>query len=122
VNPDSDTVLLPRAATLDGFVDSSSVGVQLQTLAPLTRLRVRTRNTSYLITVAAGCCVYVEGGRYFPSPSAAVLEGCSAGGGLLKIGCIAVGLCMEITVAGQRIITSPVRAIDGEQIPASRIH
>jgi hypothetical protein len=122
VNPDSDIVLLPRVATLDGFVDSSSAGVHLPDLAPLTRLRVRTRNTSYLITVAAGCRIYVEGGRYFPTPIAAVLEGCSAGGSLLKIGCIAVGLCMEITVAGQRILTSPVRAIDGDHTPASRIH
>jgi hypothetical protein len=122
VNPDSATSPPPRVATLDGFVDSSSVGVHLRTLAPLTRLRVRTRNTSYLITIAGDRRIYVEGGRYFPSPTAAVLEGCSAGGSLLKIGCIAVGLCMEIAVAGQRIITSPVRAIDGEAARASRVH
>jgi len=39
------------------------------------------------------------------------LNGSSAGGSLLKVAWIGVGLCMEISARGQRIVTSPVRAI-----------
>lgn len=118
----TDTVLVPRTATLDGFVDASSDGINLFTVEPMTTLLVRTCNTQYRIVVARDTAIHVQGGRFFPGITAAHLDGSSAGGSLLKVGWIAVGLRMEISSGGQRIVTSPVRAIAREHEGSSRLH
>lgn len=114
--PTTTSVLVPRAATMDGFVAASSAaeGVSLRDLEPLTTLHVRTCNSHYRIVVARQTAVFVEGGRFFPEATDARLEGSSFGGSFLKMGWIGVGLCMEIFARGQRIITSPVRSITQE--------
>jgi hypothetical protein len=109
--PSTDTLLLPRIATLKGFLDSSANGLDLQTAPPMLELRVETRNTTYRIIVSGQGRIYIEGGRYFPTATPAHFDGASAGGSLLKIGWVVVGLCMEVTANGQRIVTSPVRTI-----------
>ena len=53
----------------------------------------------------------VEGGPYFPRPSAARVEGSTLGGSLLKVGWIGLGLFVELSFGGKRIITSRVRSI-----------
>lgn len=113
---DSTAVLVPRAATMDGFVDASTAadGLSLRDLEPLTTLLVRTCNSHYRIVISRNTAVFVQGGRFFPETTHARLEGSSFGGSLLKMGWIGVGLCMEIWAGGQRIITSPVRAIARE--------
>jgi len=63
------------------------------------------------IIVSERTAVRVQGGRYFPDMTAAHLNGSSAGGSLLKLAWIGIGMCMEISAGGQRIVTSPVRAI-----------
>jgi hypothetical protein len=110
---DSTSVLMPRAATLDGFsTDASEAeGLHLSDLEPLTTVVVRTCNSVYRIIVSERTLVRVQGGRYFPDMTSAHLNGSSAGGSLLKVAWIGVGLCMEISAGGQRIVTSPVRAI-----------
>jgi hypothetical protein len=111
--------VVPRAATLDGFVGeiSQSPGVRLNDLQPLTTLIVITRNSRYrMILTPDG--ILIQGGQFFPETTAAKFDGSSLGGSFLKIGVIAVGLHMEIRAAGQRIVTSPVRAISEER-PAS---
>lgn len=115
-------VLVPRAATLDGFAAAFAGvdGVNLRDLEPLTTLRVRTCNSHYRIVVSRNTAVFVQGGRFFPDVTDARLEGASFGGSFLKMGWIAIGLCMEIWAGGQRIITSPVRGIDCE--PHGRAH
>lgn len=115
----TDTVLIPRAATLDGFLDSAAEAVNVHELQPMTSLVVRTRNTQYRIVVAPDSAIQVQGGRFFPGLTAARLEGSSAGGSLLKVGCITVGLRMEISVGSQRIVTSPVRTINRERLAPS---
>lgn len=115
IDPSRDTtsVLVPRRATLEGFAEAAaaSEGVLLRDLDPLTTLHVRTRNSQYRIVVSHGTAVFVEGGRFFPDPTDARVEGSSFGGSFLKLGWIGVGLCMEILAHGQRIVTSPVRSI-----------
>lgn len=115
--PDTTTsVVVPRAATLEGFVlaSSASDGVDLRDLDPLTTLHVRTCNSQYRIVVSRHTAVFVEGGRFFPEATDARLEGSTFGGSFLKMGWIVVGLCMEICARGQRIVTSPVRSITQE--------
>jgi hypothetical protein len=109
-------VALPRAVTLDGFVSAISAagGVSLRDLEPLTTLFVRTCNSQYRIVVSQNTAVFVQGGQFFPEMTGARLEGSSFGGSCLKVGWISIGLHMEIFAGGQRIITSPVRAIDCE--------
>ena len=110
------TTLVARTATLDGFVDSARTadGVSVRDLQPLTTLLVRTRNSRYRITISANAAIFVQGGQYFPETTTARLDGSSAGGSFLKVGWIGVGLRMEISAAGQRIVTSPVLAISRE--------
>lgn len=113
---DTTAVLIPRAATIDGFVAASSAGdgVSVRDLEPLTTLHVRTCNSHYRIVISQQTAVFVQGGRFFPETTDARLEGSSFGGSFLKIGWIGVGLCMEIWAHGQRIVTSPVRTIARE--------
>ena len=116
------TGLVPRVATLDGFAAAFAAadGISLRDLDPLTTLLVRTRNSRYRIVISQNTAVLIQGGRFFPELTDACLEGSSFGGSFLKIGWIGVGLRMEIWAGGQRIVTSPVRAIDGE--PHARVH
>lgn len=112
----TSVVAVPRAATLDGFLSASSAvdGVVLRDLEPLTTLLVRTCHSRYRIVISQNTAVFVQGGRFFPEMTGARLEGSSFGGSFLKMGWIGVGLRMEIWSGGQRIVTSPVRAIDRE--------
>ena len=118
LDPAAGRVSLPRTATLDGFVESvSGDGISLRDLEPLTTLLVATCNTQYRIIVSRQNTILVQGGRFFPEATSAQLEGSSAGGSFLKLAWIGVGLRMEISARGQRIVTSPVRTIAWEHAP-----
>ena len=116
--------LVPRVAMLDGFVDAASAchGISVLDLEPLTVLRVDTRNSVYRIVISQRTAVFVQGGQFFPEPSAAHLAGATFGGSLLKIGWIGVGMRMEICGDDGPIVTSPVRRITIERAQASRTH
>ena len=88
-------------------------GVQLETLAPLERFEVRTRNSLYEITVLSPMTgdVLVRGGRFFPETTRATLAGCSLGGSFLKVHAIHPGFSMELLRDGQPIITTWVQSI-----------
>jgi hypothetical protein len=102
-----------HAATLGRFGDVADavVGVHLDTFAPFTTLIVHTTYSVYRVVIGRGPEVYVQGGAFFPNPTAAYVEGASIGAACLKVGWIGVGLLMEIRVGDQRIVTSPVHAI-----------
>jgi hypothetical protein len=53
----------------------------------------------------------VQGGRHFQEATTARIDGCTLGGSLMKLGWIAVGCCLELSVRGRRIVTSRVRSI-----------
>jgi hypothetical protein len=105
---------IARAATLEGFAAETAApsGVHLPDLAPLTTL----------IVVSQGGPVLVEGGRFFPRPTTAYLDGATFGGSLLKVGWIAIGLRMEIRTGDQRIVTSPVHTIATERASSASVH
>lgn len=113
-----------RAATLDRFVDvvDHIEGVHLRHLPPLTTLLVRTMNSLYRVVLTQGLEVSVHGGRFFPDPTSAYLDGASIGRSCLVIGWIGIGLPVEIRSGGRRIITSPVRAITTEEPSVSLVH
>jgi hypothetical protein len=117
----SALALVPRAATLDGFAKEVALadGVSLHDLEPLTTLVVHTCNSLYRIIVSQRTAVLIQGGSFFPDVTEGQLQGSSLGGSLLKVAWVGVGLCMEICAGGQRIVTSPVRAITREATPAS---
>jgi len=118
------TTCIARAATLTGFTSavSSSNGVQLRDLPPMTTLVVRTRNSEYQIVISSGDEVLVKGGHFFPSLTEARFSGASVGGSFLKVGWIGVGLRMEILAEGRRIITSPVYDILTRDDSSGRVH
>jgi hypothetical protein len=121
----NDTTCVSRAATLAGFTSavSSTNGVQLRDLPPMTTLLVRTRNSEYKIVVSSGDEVLVRGGHFFPSLTEARFSGASVGGSFLKVGWIGVGLRMEILAEGRRIVTSPVYDIvTADTTSDQRIH
>lgn len=115
----------PRSATLDGFtrIAGDVDGVNIRALEPLTSVLVRTKNSTYQINVRGGTAAIVQGGQFFPTPTAAEVCGATMGGSFIKVGWIGVGLCLEFVADGQRIVTTRVRAI-GIQPSAggSRIH
>jgi len=119
------TTCVSRAATRTGFTSavSSTNGLQLRDLPPMTTLLVRTRNSEYRIVVSSGDEVLVKGGHFFPALTEARFSGASVGGSFLKVGWIGVGLRMEILAEGRRIVTSPVYDIvTADDSSSQRIH
>jgi len=105
--------LIARGATLDGFAAEAAAGagVLLRELEPLTSLIVHTRNSRYQVVVSSAAEIMIQGGAYFPEPTPARLDGSSLGSSFLKLGWIGIGLRMEISARGQRIVTTAVRSI-----------
>jgi hypothetical protein len=111
---DNQVIGLPPSRTLAGFAIERACdeGFAIESLAPGTMLIVQTVNSEYrLIVLDNDGGVLVEGGVMFPEPVAAVVQGASAGGSLVKTGWIGVGLRMELFVDPQWVMTSPVRSI-----------
>ena len=88
--------------------------VHVRQLPPWTTLLVWTQNSLYRLVVTDGSNVFVQGGAFFPQPTAALLNGASLGGNVLKVGWLGVGLLMEFRVGPRRIVTSAIRAISTE--------
>jgi hypothetical protein len=105
----------PPSRTLGRFAFDRGCdeGLAIESLESGTMLIVHTDNSEYRLIVldAARHSVLVEGGTMFPQAVGAVLQGASAGSGLVKTGWIGVGLRMELFVDPQWVMTSPVRSI-----------
>lgn len=97
-----------------------SGGVELAQLAGLEQFSVRTRNSTYDITVLSPPAgeILVRGGRFFPEHTRAQLAGCSLGGSFLKMRAIYPGFLMELLHEGQRIVTTTVQSIEPVASPA----
>jgi hypothetical protein len=119
-----DATLVPRQATLDGFVDvvGDTRGIHLRELEPLTTVVVQTHNSRYRLVMTGGTSAIVQGGKFFADPTPARIDGSGFGGSVLKTAWIGVGLRMEIFANDQRIITSPVLDVRLEQRPAASVH
>lgn len=88
-------------------------GLQIDTLQDLDRLSVRTRNSTYEITVLEPSTgkVLVRGGQLFPDYTTVRLSGSSLGGTFLKRHGIYVGYQLELRHAKQTILTSEIQFI-----------
>jgi hypothetical protein len=88
-------------------------GITVDALQGLEQFAIRTRNTTYEITILAPQTgeVLVRGGHFFPEHTRATLAGCSLGGSFLKTGAIHAGFVMELVHDGRRIVTTRVREI-----------
>jgi len=108
------SVAVPRGAILDTwFNDPWKNGVQIDNIADMQRIHVRTIYSLYEITVidGHGGDIMVRGGKFFPELTEAHLAGATLGGSFCKMRGIYCGFKMEICRNGQRIITSDVQTI-----------
>lgn len=124
IGSDNRADFVPRGGTLESFlVETGGEGIAIQALEPGTTLIVETRNSEYRVVVLEGTDldVIVTGGQLFHDATLVRLEGAATRGSLLKIGWIGVGLRVEMSVAGRRIVTSPVRSITIEGVPPALI-
>lgn len=105
---------VPRGAMLDAWcADPWKNGIQIEQMADLQRLHVRTAYSLYEITVIDGRNgdILVRGGRFFPELTEARLAGATLGGSFCKMRGIYCGFKMELHAKGQRILTSDVQTI-----------
>lgn len=118
----NDESVLPSWPTLPDFAFESEIneGVQIDTLAPGTKVRVQTRNSEYWLTVLQGGrrSVLIQGG-ILPTVAEARLEGATDGGSTLHSGWIEVNRSLELVCGPRRIITSRVQEISIEAPPSS---
>ena len=90
-----------------------SKGLQVHDLDALETLEVRTKNTTYEITVRtrAEARFWCAADSFFPCIRACDCLGASLAGSFLKVGGIYVGFCMEFHTEGGPIVTTRVRQI-----------
>ena len=88
-------------------------GLQVDALQHLEALCVRTRNSTYEITVLSGRTaeVLVRGGQFFPEYTSVRVAGSSLGGSFLKLHGIYLGFSMELQHDGRTIVTTEVQSI-----------
>ena len=114
-NGGNSRTFVPRLGTIAGFASEAArqPGVALRALVPGTMLVVKTRNSTYRLTVTdeGPSSVLICGGAHFRDATPAQVQGATLGGHFVKIGWIGVGLRMELRVGPRRFLTSPVEAI-----------
>ncbi len=96
---DMNTTSSGRAVSLDQWSRQPwTNGFQVDQLLPLETLHIRTRNSTYELTVLTPATgeVLVRGGRYFPTFTRVTLAGSSLGGGCLKVRGVYVGFLVEL--------------------------
>lgn len=112
------TMIRPSAVPASAVLSSWQAyawrdGIQVDQLAALDRVTVRTRHSTYeiILLAPASAEILVRGGEFFPTFTRARLAGCTLGGSFLKLRSIHVGFHMEFALAEGVIITSPVSTI-----------
>lgn len=86
-------------------------GVDVSKLKPDTRIKLRTQNTEYNITVIEKDKIVIQGGRFFPTPMEGRLNGSTWGGSMIKLNWIGFDMRMELVFKEGRIQTSPVKNV-----------
>ncbi len=111
-------VYVPAGGDLSRFDDAvqKTEGIFIKDVPANTILEIRTLNSVYTMLVADpfGKKVKLQGGKYLPALTDAILNGSTFGGCFLKGGWIGIGMCLEISIPGRelpRLTTSTVQAI-----------
>ena len=104
----------PRGAVLDVWSRNSwDNGTQIDDLAEMQRIHVRTIHSLYEITVIDGRSgeILVKGGEHIPDLIEGRLTGATLGGSFCKMRGIYPGLKMEFVANGRRLVTSTVQTV-----------
>ena len=110
-------MLLPSCRTLDGFALRSieRSGLTITDLEPGVTLMVKSRHSSYRVTILDGAQRLVAvGGGVFPETTVVRLSGATFGGSALKVGWIVVGLRLEFCDGTRQITSSSVESVEIE--------
>jgi hypothetical protein len=102
------------AADLDAWsAETWTDGIQINELKELDKFSVETMHHMYEITVIDPHTgeVMIRGGECFPVATSAHVSGASLHFSFIKLRGIYVGLHIELSVNGRRIVTSRVRSI-----------
>jgi len=117
--------LVDARAVLDAWSTQDwSEGLQLDSLPALRSLTIRTRNTDYRLTVIDGQRgdVLVTGGKFFPTPTRARLNGATLGGSVIKSRGVYCGFRLEFQLDGQTIVTTRVKTVEFAGEDAGDVH
>lgn len=88
-------------------------GIELRALPPGEEVVVETRNSRYRFVMldGTGGNVLAQGGHYFPQQTIARIEGSTRGEHPVHAGWIELGLSVELSLRGERIVTTSVQSI-----------
>jgi hypothetical protein len=100
-------------AILKNIEDSKkNGGIELDKLAPGTRIEAQTRNTLYKIVAKGDGTFDIQGGTYFPQCINARIAGSTWGGSMLKIKWLGIDMHMELYHPQDgKITTTAVRTL-----------
>jgi hypothetical protein len=95
-------------------------GIDWRSLPAGTTLLVDTLNSRYrLVKLDSNAHdALVQGGASLQDGTEARIEGSTAGGSLIKSGWILKGRLLELSIGDRSLVTSPVRSIRVEAMPA----
>ena len=114
---------IERRPTLDGFAlePGCAKGIAVQSLEDGTVLSIHTKHSRYRVVIldSANQSALVNGGSLFTETTEVRIEGATAGGSVLKMGWIGVGLRLELSIGRQRITTSRVTSVAIENVPTA---
>jgi hypothetical protein len=114
--PDGDRVAFASDFAVSSMPVARISSLDVRSLPNGSRVVVKTRNSRYRLVIKErnGGNAVIDGGRYFGNPTEVRVDGSTLGGSSLEVGWIVVGLYLEFSVQGHRILTSRVRSITVE--------
>ena len=103
-----------RAVTLEQWSGRAwTDGLQVESLSPMETVLVRTRNSSYELTILSPATgeALVRGGRFFPEFTRTTLAGSSLRGACLKVRGVYVGFFLELLHEGRTVRTTRIQTV-----------
>jgi hypothetical protein len=92
-------------------------GMSVRSLDAGTVVVIHTRRSRYrVVTLDTPQKVRLEGGSLC-APVEASVVGATAGGSMVKLGWIGIGLRLELQIGGERVTTSTVESVAIESLP-----
>lgn len=100
--------------TANNASPSGEAGLDVTSLSEGSVVTVSTRNSTYRLTIqdSQHRLASIEGGLFSSTPVVGRIEGTPFEDGPIQVGVIKPGMRLEILAENQRIVTSPVRALN----------